>query len=42
MAATEENPDVVLRKIFIFTMIGSVFFIGAGSFIAYVLTGATP
>lgn len=42
MAATEDNPDVVLKKIFFITMVGSAFFIGAGSFITYVMTGATP
>jgi hypothetical protein len=40
--AAEENPDIVLRKIFIFTMIGSVMFITAASFITLVLTGDLP
>lgn len=35
--AAEENPEIVLRKIFIFTMIGSVFFVSAAAFITYVL-----
>ena len=38
--AAEENPDIVLRKIFIFTMIGSVCFVTAMSIIAYAMTGA--
>ena len=37
MAAEEQNPDVVIRKVFTITVVGTVLFVAAASAVTFIL-----